>query len=228
MNMKKIKNNQGIVLFIALVFLFVSTLLGVSSLRSNFFNEKMTLNTLQREQALEAAEVAILKGEEFVESYYRDIVDAVNTGTGADRTVTTNAKLCAVTVDGSGGICSAKEQSDNPGTRYDNWVDITNDANSINVWSTNGRHRSLDDVIKNKYGLNTAPKFIIEFMGFIVDNNGISVCSEPSNVAAYGAELEHWPYCSLDNVQFRITAFASSGNYDETRVMLQTTYVVDN
>ena len=101
----------------ALAFLFVSTLLGVSSLRSNFFNEKMTLNTIQRAQALEAAEVAILKGEDFVESYYRDIVAGVVTGTGADRAVTTNAKTCAITIDGAGGICSAKEQSDSPGSR---------------------------------------------------------------------------------------------------------------
>ena len=231
--MNNINNNQGIVLLIALVFLFVSTLLGVSALRSNFFNEKMTLNSIQRKQALEVAEMALLRGEEFVEKYNQQIVEGVITGTGSNRTVTNRAKLCLVVIDGEGGICSAKEQSDKPSSQYANWVDIASDNNSINAWSTNGRHRNLDEVIKHKYALNTAPKYIVEFLGYIVDSNGFSACAAVNkngdlNLNADTEQLDSWPYCNLDNAQFRITAFASTGNYDETRVMLQTTYVTVN
>ena len=218
------KHNQGIALFIALIFLFVSTLLGVTSLRSNMLNEKMTLNSVQREQALEAAEVAILAGEDFVENFSSQIIAAVITGTGVNRVPTTAAKTCSANTGNAGGICTPKEQSDDPGTNYDNWMDITSDNNSLNVWSTTGRHRTVDDAIKNAYGLNTAPKYIIEFMGFIVDNSGSSSCTG----TAKSDQLTAWPYCEDDNAQFRITALATAGNYDETRVMLQTTFVVDN
>ncbi|MFT5135959.1 MAG: type IV pilus assembly protein PilX [Arenicella sp.] len=236
--MKNIQNNNGIALFISLVFLFVSTLLGVTSLRSNFFNEKMTLNIVQREQAFEAAEVALLTGEQFVETFSRQIITQVISGSGVNRIVTTNGLNCEGSVAGGGGLCVPREQFFNDGNaggtvppsdvRQHNWVDITGDTSSINAWTNPNRHRKLSDVLQNRYGFVTAPKYIIEFMGHIVDITGESLCaSTGGTVNPLEGELALWPYCSIDSAQFRVTALATSGNYDETRVMLQTTYLVD-
>lgn len=237
-NLQNIENNSGIALFISLVFLFISTLLGVTSLRSNFFNEKMTLNIIQREQAFEGAEVALLAGEQFIETFWNQIIAGVISGNGTNRVVTTNGLNCEATVAGGGGLCVPREQFFNDGNtggtappsevRQHNWVDITGDSSSINVWSNNSRHRKLDDLLQSRYGFLSAPKYIIEFMGYIVDSSGESLCASSGGIVnPMEAELALWPYCSIDNAQFRITALATSGNYDETRVMLQTTYVVD-
>jgi Tfp pilus assembly protein PilX len=218
---------------ISLMFLFISTLLGVASLRTNFFNEKMTLANIQREQALEAAEVALLEGEALVETFAEDIIAATITGTGTGRTPTDAAKNCTATVEGSGGICVPKEHSDAPGDNYHNWIEITGDSNSLKVWSTSSRHRKVSEFIKEKYELSTSPSYIIEFMGYIVDpTEQLSACAAnlsdgSPNSNADPDQLAAWPWCSLDNAQFRVTAYAAAGNYGETRVMLQSTYVVD-
>lgn len=218
-------NQQGIALVIALVFLLISTLIGVSALQANFVNEKMAFANLQRARAVEAAEIALLEGEEFVENFYPQIINGVISGSGTGRIATANSKTCAVSVDNQGGICVAKEQGDNPQTDYDNWVAYSSDSNSLNVWTTDGKHRSVRETVVNKFGLNTAPKYIVEFVGYIVDATGTSACGAGSG---FEAENSAWPYCSLDNLQFRITALATTGNYDETRVLLQSTYVVDD
>ncbi|MFT7525408.1 MAG: Tfp pilus assembly protein PilX [Arenicella sp.] len=236
-NLQNIQNSNGIALFISLVFLFVSTLLGVTSLRSNFFNEKMTLNIVQREQAFEGAEVALLAGEQFVKTFSKMIIEEVISGNGENRIVTTAGLNCEGSVDGGGGLCVPREQFFNDGNtggnvppsdvRQHNWVDITGDSSSINVWSNNSRHRKLSDVLQNRYGFATPPKYIVEFMGYIVDAAGESGCAATGGAAnQLENELALWPYCSLDSAQFRVTALATSGNYDETRVMLQSTYVV--
>ncbi|MFT4629029.1 MAG: Tfp pilus assembly protein PilX [Arenicella sp.] len=236
--MKSIQNNNGIALFISLVFLFVSTLLGVTSLRANFFNEKMTLNIVQRAQAFESAEAALLTGEAFVETFSDLIIEKVISGSGEDRIVTTEGLNCEASVDGEGGLCVPREQFFNDGNtggsvppsdvRLHNWVDITDNSSSINVWTNNSRHRKLSEVLQNRYGFATSPKYIIEFMGYIVDTTGESDCaSSGGTVNPYENELALWPYCSLDSAQFRVTALATSGNYDETRVMLQSTYLAE-
>ena len=231
--MINVKRQSGAIMVISLMFLFVSTLLGISSLRTNYFNEKMTLANIQREQALEAAEVALLEGEALVETFAEDIIAATITGTGQDREASDAGKTCSVTIQGAGGICTPKEQGDNPGEDYDNWIEITGDSNSLKVWSNNARHRKVSDFIKEKYELSVTPSYIVEFMGFIVDSGSQkSDCSATllngdPNSNANTDELVAWPWCSSDNAQFRITSVAVTGNYGETRVMLQSTYVVD-
>jgi len=216
---------EGLAIVVALVFLLVTTLIGISALQANFVNEKMAFANMQRARALEAAEIALLEGEDFVENYYSQIIAGVIAGSGVSRTVTNNSKTCSVVVNGQGGVCSSKEQSDNPQDNFDNWIDVVGNNNSVNAWTSNGRHRSVREAVVNKFELNTAPKYIVEFMGYIVDSTGATGCTVGSG---FEAEVDAWPYCSLDNLQFRITALATTGNYDETRVMLQSTYVVDD
>ena len=212
------QRQSGIALVLGLIFLLVSTLLGVHTLRGNVSAEKMTRANIQREQALEAAEFALLEGEKLVRDFDSAIITAVLAGGPAD--------TCSATIDGANGICRPIEHTtgyDPSAPQYDHWIDITSDSLSQNVWTTASKHRSADDTIKTEYGLATAPKYIVEFMGYTVDlgpsGTGTSNCS-PTIVSAY-------PYCTTDSKQFRITAFATSGNQDETRVMLQTTYITD-
>lgn len=227
--MTKFDNNKGLALFIALIFLFVSTLLGINGLRTSLLNEKMSLNNIQREQALEAAEAALLAGETFVQGNALGIINAVvtNGSISVEPSVNAAGQDCTAF---NGGVCAPVEVWDvNAGntstSKYDHWRDITSDTRSNNVWSTAGRHRSLDDALKDEYGLVTAPKYIIEFMGYVgrAGNDGATACTAAGDLW----QLDNWPYCTLDAAQFRVTALATSGNYDETRVMLQSTYVVN-
>jgi len=227
-NFKIIKNNQGIALFIALIFLFISTLLGISSLQNNLLSEKMSLNSILREKALEAAEATLLEGEDFVQTFATQIRDAVVAGTGTGRTARTISINCEASVQSSGGICAPVKATLNSATHYEHWVDVTSGGSltSINAWTNAARHRRASDEIRTRYDLNTAPKYIIEFLGHAPNSDGSTGCVAGA-VGVSPAENDQWPYCSIDPLQFRITALATSGNYDETRVMLQTTYRVD-
>ena len=223
----------GAILVVALMFLFIVTLLGISSLRTNFFNEKMTLVSVQREHALEAAEIALLEGEALVKANAKSIIASLITSSGGSRVPTTDAKTCSVRFADAGGLCVPKEYSDDPADHYENWIEIDGDSNSLGVWSNENRHRKVDDLIKNKYQLSVSPSYIVEFMGYVIDpSEEVSLCGAllkdgSPNVNADPAQLSAWPYCDQDNAQFRITAMARTGNYGETRVFLQTTYVVD-
>ena len=218
---KNIEKTKGISLVIALIFLFISTLIGVTALRTSILNEKMTLNSLQRERALEAAEVALLAGEEFVENNAQEIINAVFEDPNAQpRVLSTEAQTCTAF---GGGVCAPKEFFNPDG--FDNWVDFQGDANSLNVWSIDNRHRVLIDNITAENTLNVDPQYIIEFMGYVhnVGNLGNTLCTNP----AEAWQLNDWPYCNLDSAQFRITSLATIGNNNQTGVMLQTTYVVN-
>jgi len=227
MNVPK-QHQQGIALVIALIFLLVMTLIGITTLRSNVMNEKMTLNAVQREEALEVAEATLIEAETLVENFNTQIQETVlNT-----RVATAQALQCESTLNGQGGLCVMVEAEPAfDGSKLDQWRDISGDTASNNVWTTDGRHRSLDNpALMNAYNLSTAPKYIIEFMGYSpadgnLDSSGCSAAGAPSSASD---QLNAWPYCELDRSIYRITALATVGNYDETRVMLQSTYVVDN
>ena len=230
MMMKNIKNNEGISLIVALIFLLLSTLLGVSALRTSLLNEKMTLNSIQREQALQAAEGALLEAEADIANMSDVIISAVVTTntTERTRTITDEALICQASFNGSGGGVCAPIEAQAPDTLrvFDNWVDV--DApGSLNVWTNSARNIPYTaDGLTNGNGFNlvTQPRYIIEFMGY---SRNQSTDGETNCVGSNAWQLVDWPYCSLDPALFRITAFATTGNLDHTRVMLQTTYVVN-
>lgn len=219
---------QGVTIVIVLFFLLIMTLLGITALRSNVLNEKMTLNAILRAEALQVAEIALLEGEQLVENNNPTIIGALLNV----RAPTDDALDCQTIVNGQGGVCvKAEADPDYDGSAYDNWRDINNDTNSLNAWTDEGRHRTLDDpAVVSAYNLSTPPKYIIEFMGFTPANGDpdSSGCSAPGAGSSVSDQLNSWPYCDLDRSVYRITALATTGNYDETRVMLQSTYVVDN
>lgn len=59
---------QGAVLAVALIFLLVLTLLGVSSMKSTLLEEKMAGNMRDQSLAFQAAEAALRDGEAFIET----------------------------------------------------------------------------------------------------------------------------------------------------------------
>lgn len=218
---KNFKNNQGISLVIALIFLFISTLIGVTALRTSILNEKMTLNSLQRERALEAAEAALLAGEADVAMSSSNIINAVFDDINSQtRALTAGAQNCTAL---NGGVCAPHEFFNPDG--FANWIDVPGNAESNNVWSDTDRHRELTDDITAENQLNTPPRYIIEFMGYVqnMGTEGDTLCVGPSEAW----QLNSWPYCNLDPALFRITARATAGNNNQTTVMLQTTYVVN-
>lgn len=246
--------SDGIALFIGLAFLLVSTLLGLSALKANIFSEKMTHNTILREQAFEAAEIALIEGEQFAETFADQISTKVFYDNGSsdlidetdpeDSGYQTNndGDDCTVVVDGHGGICMGGNNTEayhaavgtttNNGTGpipYEHWVDIEGDARSQEVWHTETKHRTVDANIATAYGLNTAPRYIVEFTGFNLAPDGSSNCpigGSGSDAADPDPDIqESWPFCYLDRKSFRITVLATAGNKDQVRVMLQSTFV---
>jgi len=210
--------------------LLIMTLIGVQSMRSTTLGEQMTRNTLDRERALEAAELALLAGEEEVAESADQIVSAVFSNNGqalniANFRANNPGDGCLGRFDGSTGLCiPAKQRLDYGTVRFflDNWIDVTGDANSINVWSNaNGNFRTIDPAEFSVLGVITPPKYIIEFMGFIPSEN-VTQCSDGSGTIT----TPDWPYCPQDPRLFRITALATGGVKDNARVMLQSTFLV--
>jgi len=226
-----IDNSKGIALIIVLIFLLVTTLLGITALRSNVMTEKMTLNAIQREEALEIAEATLLEAEQLIEYSNSQILTELL----SNRVPTAEALRCeeTLTANGDPGLCVKIEASPGyDGTAYDHWRDIKDDDNSINVWTNENRHRTLDNpALMNAYNITNPPKYIIEFMGFDFpggDPSNSACDSTNGATSSIEDELNDWPYCSLDRSTYRVTVLATTGNNDETRVMLQSIYVVEN
>lgn len=68
----KVKNQAGVVLFICLVMLLLLTLLGVSSIQTTSLEQVMARNAVDSNLAFQAAESALLDGENFVQGLFSD------------------------------------------------------------------------------------------------------------------------------------------------------------
>lgn len=62
------KNQHGSALIISLVILIAMTLIGVTAMRTTLMEEKMTSNMRDKEIAFQAAEAALIEGEEIMAS----------------------------------------------------------------------------------------------------------------------------------------------------------------
>jgi len=83
------RKQQGAVLIMSMVFLLIMTMLGVSAFNSTTMEEKMSANMRDRMVALQAAEVALEAGQE-----YMDSISAVsNFGDGSNGLYSTNDEV---------------------------------------------------------------------------------------------------------------------------------------
>jgi len=200
-------NQSGIVLPIALILLLVTTLLGITSLRSNTVSERMTRNTIQRDLEFNNAESALIEGEELVRDNAALISTAIVNAASSDTCST------AVTIDGTtqSGYCSPANFPQAAGAA----------ASTTERWQIAGIFDEPAAGVTPSYIVTSnGSKVLIEFVGHILNDNNETSCGG-------GATYETtWPYCTTDAFQFRITALAEGGEGSNAKVMLQSTYVV--
>lgn len=187
------KKQRGIVLIVAMIMLVIMSIFGISSVRNIALEESMSAASHDRSIALQAAEAALLAGEQ----------DARNkTGLAVDPDVAFGAGACApVIVNGFVATPIRACPSD--------WM--TN--SSLINWTA--QTRKLDKTSVNLgtlAGDNT--RYLIEF-------RGTQVCKAKAGEAA-PADCEKNksdPFCNCN--LFRITAMSNPSN-DRANVMLQT------
>jgi len=195
---------SGFVLPIALILLLVSTLIGVTSLRSNSLSETMTRNTIQREVAFSRAEQALLEGETLVDDNAAAIRDAIVGSSDSNDCSTT------FNVDGTSqkGFCAPASNPQGGVT-----ASVTERWQINDIWS--------DETLQRYVLTDDGTKYIVEFVGHVLNEDNLSNCGMPGD-----PPITDWPFCPNDAMQFRITALAEGNTEGETQVMLQSTYVV--
>ena len=228
MNKQQFKSthvSKGVALPVALIFLLVLTVLGVSSLGTNVFEEKMAANSLNRELAFQAAEATLREGERHVETV-PNIFEQVfyDGGSTYDAAPPNDGDLCInayCTPTHQDAVFDPAKIPGDAGFLYDRWIelDTSTDPNNLQVWSTTGRH--IEYTNYNSLGLNSAPKYIIEFLGHWVPPTG-SACDGVDADLLPDAPNDVWPYCPNDPGMYRITVLAETAA--GARVMLQSTY----
>lgn len=130
------KQQNGMVLIIALIILLAMTTIGVSSISTTTLEERMAGNFNDRNLALQSAEAALRDGERFILKNRPDASQFNNN--------------CTV----QAGLC---DYVNNNALTTSYWMDAT-------IWSTANRHRIYNTTLDNN--LYSQPKYIIEFMGY--------------------------------------------------------------
>ncbi|MDH5190310.1 MAG: PilX N-terminal domain-containing pilus assembly protein [Gammaproteobacteria bacterium] len=220
------QSQQGAALIVGLIMLLLMTILGVSSMSSSIMEEKMAGNTRDREIAFQAAEAALRAGEREIENsnnihtivFYNAGTDDGNTAVNNDGDTCTDG-YCTPSfhdenyADGVFGCSDATFIPD----RWDNCDTGTAAVgNNLNVWTTAGRYRTYTGSITGIGQASQAPRYIIEFMGYIEPLGGGATTCAPA--------VTGYPGCTSDSKLFRITARGYGGT-TAAQVMLQSTYV---
>jgi len=191
-----VEQQQGVVLIVAMVMLVIMSLLGISSVRSVALEERMSASMHDRSIAMQAAEAALLAGEQ----------DARNkTGFPADfdpEASFTNDAQAVV----NGFIAQ-------PTTLPSDWMlAMTSDA-----WLQNSRELSNAVNLGNLAG--TRPRYLIEYRGMAVckSQNASEAVTQDCNTS----EGKLSPTCNC--YLFRITARSNPGD-QRAEVILQSLF----
>lgn len=210
--MKQYQNQRGVVLLVALVFLLILTVAGVSAMRLANVEERMTGNFSQRNQAFQAAEAALVEAERFLDAQN---FQQVNFFTGGD--CDPNQHTCFYNEDASNaptcnnGLCFFGTY---PADGECSLTAVGNAADEAfqqqDVWDNQSR---LATVTAN--GEIPPARFLIEFRCFAV--------KDPDNPRddQFDADNQYIP--SYWEPLYRITALGFGDN-PNVRVMLQSTF----
>nr|WP_255533749.1 PilX N-terminal domain-containing pilus assembly protein [Reinekea sp. G2M2-21] len=199
-------------MLVALVFLLILTVAGISAMRMSTAEERMTSNFSERNIAFQAAEAALIEAELYLDEQN---FQQLNFYTGG----ACNQQDCFYTEDASGnatcanGLCFLGEFEPANSCVLEPKLNQTDEIyQSAETWRDgSGMHRLATF---NAGGLANA-KYIIEFRCFAV--------KDPLNPASdqYDASNEYIP--SYWEPLYRITAIGY-GRTQNSRVMLQSTY----
>ncbi len=248
------KSQQGIVLVVALIFLLIMTVLGIAGISASFMEEKMVGNSISRENAFQAAEAALRAGERYlaVSTNKATIIEAI-CGTAADAEDDCNRAFTSNGTDNkddgddlgddcTNGFCTPREQD----WEYDNnaandcsdanyiperWESCPTGSaaagNNMNLFNNAGFYQTYPTA--GQLGsISQEPRYIIEFLGFRIPEGELSACDTDSDgFNDTPPDSAFWPFCENDLAHFRVTAMGYGGTRN-TKVMLQSTLVVDN
>ena len=205
------QKNTGSILIVSLILLLVVTVIGVSAISTTGVNEKMAANYSDHNLAFQAAEAALLAGEQRANDV-SGVLDAVGLS-GVPAFFSCSTTNC-FTSDCLNGLCFTGTYPSVGGGASAGICDAPNQANTLwenaATWTTVGRATEHPASIP---GLAAKPKYIIEFMCYVpADPN-----TAPSTVAPnYGND---WSY------MYRITAFGV-GKTTTSKAMVQSTFKV--
>ncbi|MBN0989050.1 pilus assembly PilX family protein [Amphritea pacifica] len=203
---------RGSVLIVSLIFVVLMSIIAVSGMQITSLEERMAGNHQDKDRAFQAAEAALVEGEQYVltTSFDRE----VNFKTACTGSLCFDDE-CAGGLCLTGRItsgCEIRETENEPWLENDNsaygspLTDGNNGAgNLINVWTTNGKHRVASESLD---GVTSSAKYIIEFICFTPKDPDAPAPDAYPNDSAEWSEM------------YRITALGTGGQ-DSNRVMLQ-------
>jgi len=208
-------NQNGQALLLALIFLVVLSLIGVSSIKTATSEESMTYQYEDKEFALEAAEAALKEAEQWVSNIsINPLIHAKSDCSGDTRCFTDDCEngLCLTGYIDSSDKCILQN--------LDPWADRTDLSDNylkdgsgelINIW----KNESKNSLVNSQYpGSSSKAQYIIEFYCFTQkDPDGVPP-------AAYPDDRHAWSQL------YRITALAT-GKSENSKVMLQSTLKKD-
>ena len=220
------QSQQGAALIVGLIMLLLMTILGVTSMSSSIMEEKMAGNSRDRAIAFQAAESALRAAEREIENS-NDIHTVIFYSGGVsdgDTAVNNDGDTC------TGGYCTPAIRDENVDDSAGNCSDgnyiperwencdagTAAVGNNLDVWNTATRYRTYTGSITGVGQASQAPRYIIEFMGYIDPLDGSGTTCSPA--------VTDYPGCTSDPKLFRITARGYGGT-TAAQVMLQSTYV---
>lgn len=207
------RQQQGVVLLMALVFLLILTVAGVSAMRLANVEERMTSNFTERNIAFQAAEAALVEAEAWLSkpnftqnSYYSG-------GLCTSSTCFYNASVAGSPIC-KDGLCFLG--SFTPATSC-TLIEAAKPEDEVfqsaSLWDDNSDAYAVANV--SPAGAANPAKYIIEFRCFAV-KDPLSVPADQYDPANEYSDTYWEPY-------YRITAMGYGRN-ETTRIMLQTTY----
>jgi len=188
------KKQQGIALFVSLIFLLILTILGISAMQTTIMEEKMAGNFNDYNLAFQAAETSLRVAEDWLEDRISlPIVKDIAANQIPDNNPNASPyevwQLIQATTDPTAG----GESCDDDDTMWWRQCDSA-------WWTAN----AVQDTSLS--GVNTRPYYIIEHQALILDNINIGQQGDNSGRSTY-----------------RVTARGTGGS-DLTSILLQSTF----
>lgn len=136
-----IKTQRGVVLLVALIMLIIMSILGITSVRTVALEEKMSGAAYDRSIAMQAAEAALLAGEQDAKNKTNIVIPDPLPAISANPPTVNN------------GFVST------PSSRADNWM-----VDGVD-WTSNAQTRTLNSSVNLGSTTGAQPRYLIEYRG---------------------------------------------------------------